>query len=201
MKHYTSKPLVLTRFRKMDDVFVPIVPVVHLPPPELFEATTSKRSVAASLVIMMMFSSLFISAGKQMGTLAYFSDTEMSQGSSLRAGTWVTEEFVLELESFSLMMDEALLVEEVPSEGEVAGVETEEPVVEEPVLEEETPAEETPVEEIPPPIIEEPTTPEEPVVEPPPAGGSESESPPQTEPQPEPAQEPPPAETPAPAEA
>jgi hypothetical protein len=174
MKHPThTKPhMVYTRFRKTDDVFVPQVPVVELPVAEVF-VQTSKRSVAAGMVICLLFSSLFVSAGKQLGTLSYFSDTELSATNTIKAGEWDAPE--IDTAAFSLMSEETLLIEEVPlDEGSVAGVQdeiveeeeapAEEPQTEAPVVEETAtpPTEEEPVTEVPEePSSEEPTIPEE----------------------------------------
>ncbi len=197
MKHLErQKPhTVYTRFRKTDDVFVPLVPKV-LPPVADLYIETSKRSVAAALVIVVMFSTLFVSAGKQLGTLAYFSDTETTLANQMRAGEWESPEAVVEVEAFSLFTTDASLVEEetpVVEEGVVAGVADavveEEPQTETPVVEEtqappaEEPAEEVPVVEEPQPESTEDVPPSAPEVpeEIPPAPPSEESPAPVTE--------------------
>lgn len=197
--------MVYTRFRKMDDVFVPHVPTIKLPVAEVF-VEASKRSVAAALVICLMFSSLFVSAGKQLGTLSYFTDTEVAATNSMQAGEW-GEPALVEIEAFSLMLDQE-------DEGLVAGVEDtqpeetapeETPVPEEVVVEEEEATEEAPIEEeaapSETPAVEDPVSaeetpaaaPTEEVLAPEEGPAETSVSEPTSESQPQPTPEPPPA--------
>ncbi len=200
MKHLqpTKPHVVYTRFRKTDDVFVPRVPVVMLPVAEVF-TETSKRSVAAALVICLMFSSLFVSAGKQLGTLSYFSDTESTLANNMRAGEWGEPEVLVEIQAFSLLLSEE-------DEGLVAGVEDaqpeetvpeETPAPEEVVVEEEQTTEETPaIEEVPAP---EPAPEEVPAPEVVPDVPAETPALPTPEPDPVPEPAPQPEPTPEPA--
>lgn len=108
---------------------------------------TSKRSVVASFVIILLLGSLFVSHGRELGTVAYFTDVETSTANLLRAGEWgeTPQLFRVFLSEMTVTVSDEPLppLEEVETpleEGIVAGVEDE-------VVEEEVPQTETPVTE------------------------------------------------------